>query len=232
MMSENNMCFEFLLLTSDEPPLPIEDDNYMNNNEKEIQTWMDDSLCQENLMDIVVLSPEESTTDSSNHICTSNQYKFFFEELGYFTEEPGPIDPTMDYEKEYNERLKLQKESYKGKKSRYRQQHIHLSGSNTPSLLLDDATTNNNNTMISSGVSSTSSSFIMHYDQPHHHHHHPIDLRSNLYLNHSSSSPSSTSSYNHHFHHHTLSHSNNHHHIPYSCNNVNLEKHHPLRHVH
>ncbi|KAI9307021.1 hypothetical protein BJ944DRAFT_148267, partial [Cunninghamella echinulata] len=99
--------------------LPLDHDHdYME--EKEIE-WMDDSICQENLMDIIILSPEETTIDSSNHICSTNHFKLFFEELGYLSEEPELIDPTIDYEAEYNERLKQQKLLYKGKR---RQHHI------------------------------------------------------------------------------------------------------------
>lgn len=111
--------------------------------------WIDDSECQENLFDIVPLTPEETTIDKDNHILTTIQ--LFFEELGYLTEEPEPIDPNRDYDQEAKDLL-----SKRDKKPR--QKHVDLS--RIPSL---DYTR--------SGISSSSSSI--------HHELHLVDIRSN-----------------------------------------------------
>ncbi|KAL9541189.1 hypothetical protein PS6_010418 [Mucor atramentarius] len=71
--------------------------------ENEECTWIDDSECQENLFQIISLTPEETIIDKDNHIQTS--FKLFFEELGYLTEEPEPIDPNRDYEQEAKDLL-------------------------------------------------------------------------------------------------------------------------------
>jgi hypothetical protein len=114
-------------------------------------TWIDDSECQENLFHIVSLTPEETTIDKDNHILTTIQ--LFFEELGYLTEEPEPIDPSRDYDQEARDLL-----SQRDKK--VRQKHVDLS--RIPSL---DYTR--------SGMSSSSSSI--------HHEHHLVDIRSAHY---------------------------------------------------
>ncbi|CAO3589802.1 unnamed protein product [Absidia cylindrospora] len=138
--------------------------------------WVDDSLCQESLMDILTLTPDVTTTDSGNHITES--IHLFFEEIGHLTEEPQPIDPSKDYLAEYHERLELQQQRYK----KSRRHHIEIS--RIPSLLDDNDTT-------VSGISSSSSSFIQHHhdnDYNHHHHHHQ------------------TENHHHHHHHHMDSH--------------------------
>ncbi|KAI8331668.1 hypothetical protein BC941DRAFT_438111 [Chlamydoabsidia padenii] len=111
--------------------------------------WVDDSLCQENLPTIITLTADETTIDSMNHIHNDNIH-LFFEELGYLTEEPQPLDPTRDYLAEYHERLEHQQKLYK----KSRRHHIDLD--RIPSLLDDNTTC---------GISSSFSSFS------HHHHH-------------------------------------------------------------
>ncbi|KAI8883925.1 hypothetical protein K501DRAFT_285136 [Backusella circina FSU 941] len=128
----------------DEPQSPQEYDEPCN--------WIEDSECQENLFHIISLTPEESTIDENNQIHTTFQY--FFEELGYFTEEPEPIDPTRDYEQEAKE-LTTQRDKTA------RKNHVDISG--IPSLDYNSR----------SGVSSSSSSI---------HHEHFIDVRSPHYM--------------------------------------------------
>lgn len=133
---------------------PEEDDKYMychSSEEEDVCTWIDDSECQENLCDIIALMPEETTIDKDNHIHTT--YKFFFEELGYFTEEPEPIDPNRDYDQEAKDLLNQ-------RNKKVRQKHINIS--NTPSLDYSK-----------SGISSSSSSI---------HHEQYLDVRSPHYM--------------------------------------------------
>ncbi|KAG1152279.1 hypothetical protein G6F37_001412 [Rhizopus arrhizus] len=82
----------FFCLTSDQDP------DYYREEEYDDDSWMEDKECQENTFLIIPLSPEETTIDKDNHIHTT--FHFFFKELGYFTEEPEPIDPDRDYEQE------------------------------------------------------------------------------------------------------------------------------------
>ncbi|KAL0081626.1 hypothetical protein J3Q64DRAFT_1730810 [Phycomyces blakesleeanus] len=105
--------FDFISLTSE--------DTYMYSDEK-YTMWLDDSECQENLFDIMLLTPEESFVED-NHIKT--HIRLFFEELGYLTEEPEPIDPTRDYEAEA-------KILFASRNLKTRQKHICLS--DLPSL--------------------------------------------------------------------------------------------------
>jgi hypothetical protein len=133
---------------------PEEEDESMychSSDEEDMCTWIDDSECQENLCDIISLTPEETTIDKDNHIQTT--YKFFFEELGYFTEEPEPIDPTRDYDQEAKDLLNR-------RNKKVRQNHINISC--TPSLEFSK-----------SGISSSSSSI---------HHDHFVDVRSPHYM--------------------------------------------------
>jgi hypothetical protein len=169
--------FAFLALTADDPePLLVKsyhEDHYHHHhhedgedddNDDETITpdttayWVDDSLCQENLPAIITLTPDEATIDSTNHIHSDNIH-LFFEELGYLTEEPEPLDPTRDYLAEYHVQLEQQQQRYK----KSRRHHIDLD--RIPSLLDD------NETNTASGVSSSSSSFIHHHHHHHHHHH-------------------------------------------------------------
>ncbi|KAI8143775.1 hypothetical protein BJV82DRAFT_609399 [Fennellomyces sp. T-0311] len=185
--------FEILPLTPDE-----DDSNYNSIDDEPddstVRSWMDDSECQENLFQIVPLMPEETVIDADNHIHT--HFKLFFEELGYLTEEPEPIDPTRDYDAEARQLLE--------ERDRTRQKHINVS--RTPSLSY-------------SGVSSTSSSFHRQdcdvrsplymghvgggMDQHHHHHHHHVPYHSHhltpQYV-HSPYSPHDCESQHHHYH--------------------------------
>ncbi|KAI8637283.1 hypothetical protein BD408DRAFT_424793 [Parasitella parasitica] len=173
------------------PPLvffsltPEEDDDSYPTSPQDYQeecTWIDDSECQENLFQIVSLTPEEAIVDKDNHIQTS--FKLFFEELGYLTEEPKPIDPNRDYEQEAKDLL-----SQRDKK--VRQKHVDLFC--LPSL---------DSSM--SGLSSSSSSI--------HHEHHIIDTRSPHYMgqphphvnHHGNKEPNASyhyGNYHHHQHH-------------------------------
>lgn len=118
-------------------------------------TWIDDSECQENLFHILSLTPEETIVDKDNH-CIHTSFQIFFEELGYLTEEPEPIDPTRDYDLEAKEFL-----NQRDNKKIVRQKHVDLS--RIPSLDYSR-----------SGLSSSSSSI--------HHEHHLMDIRSPHYL--------------------------------------------------
>lgn len=144
------------------PPLvffsltPEEDEDSYIEEEEDVCTWIDDSECQENLFHILPLTPEETRIDKDNHIHTT--FKLFFEELGYLTEEPEPIDPTRDYEAEAKELLS-QRDCKK-----MRQKHVELSAT-TPSL--DES--------INSGVSSSCSSVY-------HDTNHFMDIRSPYYI--------------------------------------------------
>lgn len=147
-MSIPNLVFFSLTPEEDE-----ENTYYCHSSEEEdMCTWIDDSECQENLCDIIALTPEETTIDKDNHIHTT--YKYFFEELGYFTEEPEPIDPTRDYEQEA-------KDLSSQRNKKVRQKHINIS--TTPSLDYSK-----------SGISSSSSS--IHHDQYY------LDVRSPHYM--------------------------------------------------
>jgi hypothetical protein len=181
------------------PPLvffsltPEEDDDSYPQSPQDYEdtttNWIDDSECQENLFHIVSLTPEETTIDKDNHCHTS--YQLFFEELGYLTEEPEPIDPTRDYEKEAQELL-----NQRDNKKIIRQKHVDLT--RIPSLEYSSR----------SGLSSSSSSI--------HHEHHLIDIRSPHYMGfqhyHNDSSNNAASTYHygdnnkghhHHYHHHS-----------------------------
>ncbi|KAI8083212.1 uncharacterized protein B0P05DRAFT_536522 [Gilbertella persicaria] len=134
----------FFSLTPEDSPLAYED-------EQEACKWIDDSECQENLSHIVSLTPEESIIDKDNHI--HSFYQLFFEELGYLTEEPEPIDPNRDYNQEAKDLMNQ-------RDKRMRQKHVDLS--RLPSL----------ESSSQSGVSSSSSSI---------HHESHIDIRSPYY---------------------------------------------------
>lgn len=123
---------------------PEEDEYQYNDHEEDTDiTWVDDCECQENLPTILSLNPEESIIDGDNHIQSMDGHKLFFEELGCFTEEPEPIDPTRDYDAEAKILIE--------ERNKTRKHHVDLG---TPLPSLDDTTSD-----ISSGISSTSSSF-------------------------------------------------------------------------
>lgn len=121
-----NEAITFFCLT----PEPDEQDDY--DYKQDDYSWMDDNECQENTFNIIPLTPEESTIDEDNHIHTT--FQFFFKELGYFTEEPEPIDPTIDYEKEA-----LLMNQVKNRKVRRRQHMDIISACN------NNSNNNNNN---------------------------------------------------------------------------------------
>ncbi|KAI8882786.1 hypothetical protein K501DRAFT_285712 [Backusella circina FSU 941] len=130
---------QFMSLTPED-----NDDQYKyDEQDEEEYNWIDDCECQENLATILPLSPEECVIDKDNHILNVNGIKLFFEELGYLTEEPEPIDPSRDYEAEAQVLLEQRNKMN-------RKLHIELS---SPVPSLDD-----NDTPTSSGISSTSSS--------------------------------------------------------------------------
>ncbi|KAI9012036.1 hypothetical protein CLU79DRAFT_435321 [Phycomyces nitens] len=87
-MDQPFQTFNFISLTAEDTSI-YSDEKYT--------MWLEDSECQENLFDIMLLAPEESYMED-DHIQT--HIRLFFEELGYLTEEPEPIDPTRDYEAE------------------------------------------------------------------------------------------------------------------------------------
>ncbi|OBZ91700.1 hypothetical protein A0J61_00253 [Choanephora cucurbitarum] len=126
--------FQIMCLTPEEDDYPYED---QYDDQQDI-CWLDDCECQENLATILPLIPEACIVDKDNHIQSMDGIHVFFEELGYFTEEPEPIDPTRDYDAEAKQLLE--------ERNKTRKQHIDLSP--VPSLDNTD-----------SGMSSTSSSF-------------------------------------------------------------------------
>jgi hypothetical protein len=154
--NQEEFCFtglQLLCLT------PEEDEYQYDDYEEETDiTWIDDCECQENLGTILSLSPEACIVDSDNHILSMDAYHLFFEELGCFTEEPEPIDPTRDYDAEAKQLIE--------ERNKTRKQHVDLC---TPVPSLDDTTT--------SGISSTSSSFHTADEQ-----HSLAEIRSPLYL--------------------------------------------------
>ncbi|RCI00401.1 hypothetical protein CU098_010368 [Rhizopus stolonifer] len=141
MESNNNFedCipgFQIMCLTPEEDEYQYDDDC-----EQQDVCWLDDCECQENLATILPLIPEAYVVDKDNHIQNVDGTHMFFEELGYFTEEPEPIDPTRDYEAEAQQLIE--------ERNKTRKQHIDLS----PMPSLDNT---------DSSVSSTSSSFHEH----------------------------------------------------------------------
>ncbi|KAI9300820.1 hypothetical protein BJ944DRAFT_272407 [Cunninghamella echinulata] len=134
----DNQClipgFEIISLTADEP-------EWYNNNDQQYEDdstmidWIDDCEAQENLFQIIPLTPEEAICDQDNHIISTAQSKLFFEELGYFCEEPEAIDPTMNYEAEYQIKMNHQQEliSKNNNKKLKRQHHIDLGSSSSSS---------------------------------------------------------------------------------------------------
>ncbi|KAG2234706.1 hypothetical protein INT48_004144 [Thamnidium elegans] len=170
----------FFSLTPEEE----EEDSYPQSPQDYEETstnWLDDSECQENLFHILSLTPEETIIDKDNH-CIHTFFQIFFEELGYFTEEPEPIDPTRDYESEAKILL-----NQRDNKKVVRQKHVDLS--RIPSLDYSR-----------SGLSSRSSSI-------HHEHNFLTDIRSPHYMgtqhhnNHSNSDNAYHYSEKHHFIH-------------------------------
>lgn len=151
-MSLPPLVFFSLTPEEDDDSYPQSPQDY----EEPMTNWIEDSECQENLFHIVSLTPEETVIDKDNH-CIHTSYQLFFEELGYLTEEPEPIDSTRDYEKEYRELL-----SKRDNKNVVRQKHVDLA--RIPSLDYSSR----------SGISSSSSSI--------HHEHHLIDIRSPHYM--------------------------------------------------
>lgn len=202
--------FEILPLTPDEG----EENNYnYTAEEEEPCNWLEDSECQENLFCIVPLMPEETVIDENNH-CQSH-IKLFFEELGYLTEEPEPIDPTRDYDAEARQLLE--------EREKTRPRHVDLS--RMPSLAHSR-----------SGVSSTSSSI---------HHDFHNDVRSPLYMGqtgapavadhhaHNPAAPAAAHPYHHphHYHNHHLAFA------PYAMAghdkfHTHTDHHHPPHHPH
>lgn len=144
--------FQIMCLTPDEE----QDDYNCTPDQEEDINWLDDCECQENLATIFTLNPEECLVDKDNHIQNLDGVHLFFEELGYLTEEPEPIDPTRDYEAEG--KLLIEE------RNKTRKHHIDLS---TPVPSLDDT---------NSGLSSTSSSFHQDDRQT------VNDIRSPLYM--------------------------------------------------
>ncbi|KAI9364163.1 hypothetical protein BD770DRAFT_379418 [Pilaira anomala] len=152
MSSLPQLVFFSLTPEEDDDSYPQSPQEY----EETMTTWIDDSECQENLFHILSLTPEETIVDKDNH-CIYTSFQIFFEELGYFTEEPEPIDPTRDYEGEAKIML-----NQRDNKKVVRQKHVDLS--RIPSLEYTSI----------SGLSSSSSSI--------HHEHHLTDIRSPHYL--------------------------------------------------
>ncbi|ORX52479.1 hypothetical protein DM01DRAFT_1336853 [Hesseltinella vesiculosa] len=208
--------FEILSLTSVDP----EPDDCADHDMVE---WIDDCEVQENLFQFIPLVPEEAHCDKDNHIV--QEIRVFFEDLGYLCEEPDQIDPTADYEAEFQQRSDQQKQSWAPRrKQRRRQQHIDLvdstcSSIKNPSL---EQTCPQSMDIASPGLSSSTSSFHhtdddhdddvrsphylgrAHAVQPSHHHPHPYQHHPYHFihhLHHSSHSVPKPPQPNHHHHH-------------------------------
>jgi hypothetical protein len=180
-MSLPPLVFFSLTPEEDDDLYPTSPQDYEN----EECTWIDDSECQENLFQIISLTPEETIIDQDNHIQAT--FKLFFEELGYLTEEPEPIDPNRDYEQEAKDLLNQ-------RDRKVRQKHVDLFC--LPSLDYSR-----------SGLSSSSSSI--------HHENHIIDIRSPHYMGQAhphvnNNNKYSNISYHYGYHHHHNYHHNNH----------------------
>lgn len=184
---------ELISLTDDYEDIETEEDEPMID-------WLEDCELQENLFQIIPLTPEETICDKDNHIIQTDQH-VFFEELGYFCEEPEPIDPTVDYEADYKERMDRQQQQLKKNgraRALQRQQHVDLesipcaAAPNTAAYPALSPSSSMDATP-SPGLSSTSSSFHhtdddhseeddfklplhpvrqSHLNPYHHHHHH------------------------------------------------------------
>ncbi|ORZ21215.1 hypothetical protein BCR42DRAFT_407093 [Absidia repens] len=171
---------ELISLTDD----CYDDDYYENcaNQEDPVVEYLDDCESQENLFQIISLTPEETRIDQDNHIIPADIH-VFFEELGFICEEPDSIDPTRDYEAEYKERMDLQQQQLiKNGKAR-RQHHIDLESIPTPSSSTQRTVSAQRqrpsiDTTPSPGLSSASSSFH-HTDDDHYE---DDDVRLPLYV--------------------------------------------------
>lgn len=167
------------------------DDDYYNNctnQDDPVVEYLDDCESQENLFQIISLTPEETRIDQDNHIIPADIH-VFFEELGFICDEPDVIDPTRDYEAEYKQRMDLQQQQLIKNGQARRQRHIDLESIPTPSSSnhmssLAAPVSNQHHrhpsidTAPSPGLSSTSSSFH-HTDDDHYE---DDDIRSPLYL--------------------------------------------------
>ncbi|CAO3638026.1 unnamed protein product [Cunninghamella blakesleeana] len=160
--------FEIISLTADEPDYYYDDNNDQGNEYDETMIhWVDDCEAQENLFQILPLTPEEAICDQDNHIVSSNQYQFFFEELGYFSEEPESIDPSRDYEMEYQIKMNHQQDLILNNNKRLlkRQHHIDLeknplaSPSSSSTSSSSSSTTSITSSCHSPDLSSAASSF-------------------------------------------------------------------------
>ncbi|ORZ14052.1 hypothetical protein BCR42DRAFT_417950 [Absidia repens] len=168
-------------------------DNCLDRDEPMVD-WIEDCQVQENLFQIIPLTPEETICDKDNHIIKSN-VNVFFEELGYICDEPEAIDPGCDYEAEYKQQQ--QKYDNNVRRRRQRQRHVDLETIITTPASSSTTTTTpavirhgTMDTVSSPGLSSTSSS-LYHTDDDednikpttshfsrlshlnHHHYHHP-----------------------------------------------------------
>ncbi|CAO3589794.1 unnamed protein product [Absidia cylindrospora] len=174
-------------------------DNCLDRHETMVD-WIEDCQVQENLFQIIPLTPEETICDKDNHIIKPN-VDVFFEELGFICDEPEPIDPGRDYEAEYKQQQ--QKYNSNARRQRQRQRHVDLetltvtqaSSSTTTKTSISAVIRHGTmDTVSSPGLSSTSSSFYHtdddedniksttchlgrmshlnhHYHHPHPHHH-------------------------------------------------------------
>ncbi|SAM08394.1 hypothetical protein [Absidia glauca] len=173
---------ELISLTGDDD---LDDRTYVN--QEPMIDWLEDCEVQENLFQIIPLTPEETCCDQDNHIIQPQQVSLFFEELGILYDEPEPIDPSRDYEAEYQLHTKQLEELYSLKKRARRQHHMHLDS-------IPKVTSNPPDITTSPGLSSSSSSFhhtdddhyededhrsphylgrLSHRHHPHKHIHHP-----------------------------------------------------------
>lgn len=134
--------FAILQLTPDEPTEPIWSEN---------QDYYDyDENTPDDLLELLPLTPDITYTTENNQLHC--EPRLFFEELGVLSEEPEQIDPSRDYEKEFEV---LQNELARQRRSRKRRNAKDASLNSLPSL-------------VNSGVTSAASSLERRrYHQPH-----------------------------------------------------------------
>jgi hypothetical protein len=120
--------FPILQLTPDEP---IEINYYSQ--ESTHYGYFDTT--QDDLLEIMPLTPDiTSVTDTNQLHC---DIRLFFEEIGVLSEEPEPIDPNRDYEKEFE----LEQEALQAKrKTRQRRNANQASLNSLPSLAPSEVT--------------------------------------------------------------------------------------------
>lgn len=89
----------------------------------------------DDLLELLPLTPDITSTNDSNRLHCET--RLVFEELGVLTEEPEPIDPNRDYEKEFQVK---QTELQENRRSRQRRNARDASLNSLPSLTTSEGT--------------------------------------------------------------------------------------------